>query len=186
MHTLNPEHAIVDKRGVTKHKKDDFPYTVYLCAGSQSHKKNENKIYVMKWSDMHKTIKDDEAELEEDEENETHADPVMKYEIIPHKGCVNRIRSMYGTNIVATWNDDAEVGIYDVTQAVEALDTQMDSKQKKHFGGSKLASFKHKDEGYALDWSPFTYGRLAAGCCNAQIHLYQPADENCSTFIKET
>jgi len=29
---------------------------------------------------------------------------------------------MYGTGIVATWNEDGEVGIYDVTQAVDALD----------------------------------------------------------------
>jgi hypothetical protein len=34
LHSLNPENTVVDKRGVTKHKKDDFPYTVYLCAGS--------------------------------------------------------------------------------------------------------------------------------------------------------
>jgi ribosome assembly protein RRB1 len=123
----------------------------------------------MKWSDMHKTVKDDEDILEDHDSDEeaTKNDPNMRYEVIPHKGCVNRIRSMYGTNVVATWNDEGEVGIYDVRQALEALETPEDSKQKKNFGGSKLAAFKHKDEGYALDWSPFTYGRLAAGCCNA-------------------
>lgn len=41
---------VKDKRGFIKHKNDKFPYTVYLCAGSQALKKNENKIYVMKWS----------------------------------------------------------------------------------------------------------------------------------------
>lgn len=169
MHALNPEETKIDRHGIAKHKKDDFPYTTYLCAGSQSSKKNENKIYVMKWSDMRSTLRDDEEDSESDEESEQRRrDPDMKYEVIPHKGCVNRIRSMYGTNIVATWNDDAEVGIYDLRSAVEALDTNIvDSKQKKNFGGSKLAAFKNKDEGYALDWSPFIYGRLAAGCCNS-------------------
>jgi hypothetical protein len=31
---------------------------------------------------------------------------------------------MYGSPIVATWNEDAEVGIYDVTPALEELDTE--------------------------------------------------------------
>ena len=70
---------------------------------------------------------------------------------------------------------------------MEALDQMADSKSaKKTFGGTKIASFKHKDEGFALDWSPFTYGRLAAGTCDAQIWLYQAADESCSSFVKET
>jgi hypothetical protein len=47
----------------------------------------------------------------------------MRYEVVPHKGSVNRIRSLHGTGIVATWNDDAEIGIYDVSKAVEALDS---------------------------------------------------------------
>lgn len=140
---------------------------------------------------MHKTLKDDDVPSdEEDGENEPPEakDPVMRFEAVPHKGCVNRIRSMYGTGIVATWNDENEVGIYDVSAAVDALDTPIIGKQKKQlsFGGSKLASFKYTDEGYALDWSPLTYGRLAAGSCNSQIYLYQPADENCSAFVKET
>ena len=33
--------------------------SVYFCAGSQSMNKNENKIYVMKWSDMVMTVNDD-------------------------------------------------------------------------------------------------------------------------------
>jgi hypothetical protein len=36
--------------GVPIHNDDKFPMTVYFCGGSQSEKKAENKIYVMKWS----------------------------------------------------------------------------------------------------------------------------------------
>jgi ribosome assembly protein RRB1 len=74
---------------------------------------------------------------------------------------------MHGTGIVATWNDQSEVAIYNISEAVEELDSNIKSKQKKAYGGTKLASFKHSDEGYALDWSPFTWGRLASGGCNA-------------------
>jgi ribosome assembly protein RRB1 len=129
-------------------------------------KKSENKIYVLKWNEMHKTLKDDDVSSDEDED-ETGKDPVMRFETVPHRGCVNRIRSMHGTGIVATWSDENEVGIYDVTSAYEALEQPVNTKQKKPIGGNKLASFKHPDEGYALDWSPLTLGRLAAGGCNS-------------------
>ena len=138
---------------------------------------------------MQKTLKDDEVEEsdEEEENNNEGKDPVMRYETIPHRGCVNRIRSLHGSGVVATWNDENEVGIYNVSQAFEALEQPITGKKKQQqtFGGTKIASFKHSDEGYALDWSPLTLGRLAAGCCNSQIWLYQPADENCSSFVKE-
>lgn len=139
---------------------------------------------------MQRTLKDDE-ELESGEEDDEQEakDPIMRFEAVPHRGCVNRIRSMYGTGIVATWNDENEVGIYNISSAIDALDepaVQGKKKAQQSFGGSKVASFKHSDEGYALDWSPNTFGRLAAGSCNSQIWLYLPADENCSSFVKET
>jgi hypothetical protein len=33
--------------------------TAYMVAGSQSDKKSENKLYVMKWSEMVKTVHED-------------------------------------------------------------------------------------------------------------------------------
>lgn len=157
-----------------KHKQDRFPYTVYFCAGSQALKKADNKIYTMKWSDMCKTLKDDDVEGQnsDSDADDNDKDPQMRFECVPHKGCVNRIRSMHGTGIVATWNDENEVGIYNISAAIEALDiapeqVKKKKKEKVSFGGSKVAAFKHSDEGYALDWSPLTYGRLASGSCNS-------------------
>jgi hypothetical protein len=88
--------------------------------------KKDNKIYAMKWSEMCKTLKDDD-DVDEDngddsEEGDNDKDPVMKFECVPHKGCVNRIRSMHGTGIVATWNDENEVAVYNISAAIEALD----------------------------------------------------------------
>jgi ribosome assembly protein RRB1 len=113
VHNIDPKFSTKDKYGQTIHKHDKFPYTVYFCGGSQALKKNENKIYVMKWSEMHSTLKDDEVD-EDESDNENEKMPEMKFETVPHKGCVNRIRSMHGSNIVATWNDDNEVGIYNI------------------------------------------------------------------------
>jgi hypothetical protein len=69
----------------------------------------------MKWSEMWKTLRDDDEVNEDDDSDENDKEPEMRFECIPHKGCVNRIRSMYGTGIVATWNDENEVGIYNIS-----------------------------------------------------------------------
>jgi len=164
--------------------------TTYMVAGSQAEKKSDNKIYVMKWSEMYKTVNEDvENSDESDDGNDRYREPVIRFEAIPHKGGVNRIRSMHGSPIVATWNEDGELGFYNVSQAMEELDKPAEQKgqqSKKNYGGSKICGFKHRTEGYALDWSPLTYGRLAAGTCDAALWLYQSADETCSSFVKES
>jgi ribosome assembly protein RRB1 len=106
-----------------KHKEDKFPMTVYYVAGSQAATKSENKIYCLKWSDMHKTLDEDESCSDEEDENEKQMrEPTIRFEGVPHKGAVNRIRSLHGSGIVATWNDEAEVAIYNVSQAIDCLD----------------------------------------------------------------
>jgi len=57
---------------------------------------------------------------------------------------------------------------------------------KKTYGGTKIAMFKHKVEGYALEWSPHSMGRLASGSCDAHLWIYNSADANCSSFVKES
>lgn len=140
----------------------------------------------MKWSEMYKTVNEDDLDSEEDDSDE-HREPIIRFESVPHRGAINRVRAMHGSSIVATWNEDAEVGIYNVAPALEELDQPVvPGKKQKTFGNTKVAQFKHRTEGFALEWSPHTYGRLASGTCDAQLWLYQPADEGCSQFVKET
>ena len=92
---------------------------------------------------------------------------------------------------MATWSEEAEVGIYNVAQALEELDKPVNSgklpnTQKRNYGGCKVAGFKQRSEGYALDWSPNTFGRLASGANDSSLWLYTSADETCSAFVKET
>ena len=106
------------------HNEDKFPMSVYFAAGSQnSLAKADNKIYVMKWSEMERTVRDDEqiAENSDDDEqdlidkmNAKCKEPVIRYECVPHRGVINRLRALHGSSIVATWSEDGEVGIYDV------------------------------------------------------------------------
>jgi hypothetical protein len=52
--------------------------------------------------------------MKEEIEEET----MLFYEGVPHKGVVNRLRSMHGSSIVATWSDDGEVSIFDLKEAI--------------------------------------------------------------------
>jgi len=70
----------------------------------------------MKWGEMHKTVNEDDDNSSDDSDNETQRkEPVIRFESVPHRGAINRIKSMYGSPIVATWNEDAEVGIYNIS-----------------------------------------------------------------------
>ena len=76
----------------------------------------------MKWGEMQKTTHEDEELSDSDEEEERNKEPVIRFEAVPHRGGINRIRAMHGTPIVATWTEEAEVSIYNISQAIEELD----------------------------------------------------------------
>jgi hypothetical protein len=72
---------------------------------------------------VHDDIDADDSENENVEaEDSKFQEPDLRFESIPHRGSINRIRSMFGSPIVATWNEDGEVGIYNVSSAVDELD----------------------------------------------------------------
>ena len=104
---------------------------VYLVAGSQAEKKSDNKIYVMKWGEMHRTTQEDEELSDSEEEEERNKEPIIRFEAVPHRGAINRIRAMHGTPIVATWTEEAEVAIYNVSQAIEELDRPVPTSKKQ-------------------------------------------------------
>ena len=79
----------------------------------------------MKWSEMHKTLHEDEDFSDSEEEEANRKEPIIRFEAVQHRGSINRIRSMHGSPIVATWNEDAEVGIYNIAPAIEELDKPM-------------------------------------------------------------
>jgi ribosome assembly protein RRB1 len=115
------------RNNTLRHKNDKFPMDIYMVAGSQAEKRNDNRIYVMKWGDMHRTTHEDEECSDSDEEEARDKEPVIRFEAIPHRGGINRIRSMHGTPIVATWTEDAEVSIYNVASALEELEKPVPS-----------------------------------------------------------
>lgn len=78
-----------------------FPMEMLVVAGTQADRPQNNKLYLMKWSDLHKTKHDREDESDEDEddgsdseesEDETDDDPVVEEKSVKHFGGVNRVR----------------------------------------------------------------------------------------------
>lgn len=73
--------------------KPSYPLSCYLAAGSQADVNQQNQIYVMKTSNLHKTrTADSDDEDQDDSDDEIDEDPIVEYKCIPHQGGVNRLR----------------------------------------------------------------------------------------------
>ncbi|KAJ6996542.1 hypothetical protein NC653_013214 [Populus alba x Populus x berolinensis] len=175
----------------------DFPHTVYFFAGTQAEKPDWNSIGIFKVSNVSgkkrelvpskttagdsdmDTDNNDSDEDSEDEEEGGSATPVLQLRKVAHRGCINRIRAMtQNPHICASWSDAGYVQIWDFSTHLNALaesETEVPRGASSVFNQAPLFNFKgHKDEGYAIDWSPRVAGRLVTGDCKNCIHLWEP------------
>ncbi|KAK6118234.1 hypothetical protein DH2020_048020 [Rehmannia glutinosa] len=177
----------------------EFPHTVYCVAGTQAEKSSWNSIGIFKLSNISgkrrelvpKINKDgsdmDSESSDSDEDNEEEGgrsgSPVLQLRKVSHEGGVNRIRAMrQNPHICASWADTGHVQVWDFSSHLKAL---VESEAEAVHGGSTvfnqapLVKFTgHKDEGYAIDWSPLVAGRLVSGDCKNCIHLWEPASDS--------
>ncbi|KAJ3093614.1 ribosome biosynthesis protein rrb1, partial [Physocladia obscura] len=106
-----------------------FPMAAYIVAGSQAEKQKDNKLYVMKMSDLHRTKHDDDDGMNDDSDSDDDdnldEDPILEFKTVPHHGGVNRVRAMQHpeSHIVASWSEYGKVHIWDLTTVVASLDT---------------------------------------------------------------
>lgn len=132
-HSLRPEwpclsfDIIRDSLGTNRSR---FPHTVFAVAGTQADRADSNRLQVMKLSDLHRTGKgpaadadrSDGEDSEEEGPDETDDDPVLDHINIPHRGGVNRVRSMpQQPHVVATWSESSDVHVWDLESQVSAL-----------------------------------------------------------------
>jgi len=140
-------------------KRSKFPHTVYFVAGTQAGVRSQNKIFVFKASDLHKTRHDDNSDDDDDDDEDFDDDPILESRFIKHDGCVNRIRAMpQQSNIIATMADTGAVHIWDIAAHLKSLDQPgriANIKPVKTFSG-------HASEGYAVNWSTVSPGRLVS------------------------
>eukprot|EP00640_Fibrocapsa_japonica_P002429 CAMPEP_0113939616 /NCGR_PEP_ID=MMETSP1339-20121228/5908_1 /TAXON_ID=94617 /ORGANISM="Fibrocapsa japonica" /LENGTH=282 /DNA_ID=CAMNT_0000943185 /DNA_START=1 /DNA_END=845 /DNA_ORIENTATION=- /assembly_acc=CAM_ASM_000762 len=103
-----------------------FPHTIFAVTGSQAESANQNKITLLKMSNLIKTQKSaddsDSDDDDDDDEDGTDDDPVLDSVGISHRGGINRIRVMpQKPSIVATWADTGRVHLWDLKGPLDTL-----------------------------------------------------------------
>jgi len=172
LHPLNVEwpclsfDILLDKEGYERTK---FPHSMLLVAGTQADHSANNKILVMKCSQLHRTTHDDDEDAEE-EDDDLDDDPIIEFKTIKHTGSVNRIRSLRSKpEIVATWADTGVVYIWNLRTLIRSLEAP----STQRLVVNPEFTFKgHKTEGFAMDWSGVKEGRFLSGDCQKLIYLY--------------
>ncbi|KAL0484816.1 ribosome assembly protein rrb1 [Acrasis kona] len=149
-----------------------FPHTVYAAFGTQAAKDGQNKLQLLKMSDMYKTQYDsDESDVEDDENDEAlDDDPVLEsnHQNLPSE--VNRMRIMPQSKIAALWMEDGKVLLYDLAPQYRTLNIGLEQNTNK---GVIHQISSHKAEGFAMAWSNVKQGRLATGDCSGKIYLHE-------------
>jgi ribosome assembly protein RRB1 len=165
-----------------------FPMSMYLVAGTQAPATHaaENKLTVMKLSELNRTEHDEDSENED--WDDVDDDPLLASQSVAHPGAVNRVRSMpQAPHVVATWAaEPAAVHLWDASELIERVDGgAMGGPQTRTLPGAAadatasrpVFSFtEHADEGYAMDWSPVAAGRFATGDCAGQLRVWNMRD----------
>lgn len=178
----------------------EFPHTIYVVAGTQAATPITNSIDLFKLSnisgkrrdlvpkkaadgsDMDNDSDSDSDDEDSDEDELGTKQPVLQMRKVAHQGSVNRIRSMpQSPNICATWGDSGYVQVWDFRLHFNTLaESEADSIKGEAalFNQAPLCMFQHKDEGFAIDWSPLVPGRLVSGDCKNSIYLWEPTPES--------
>lgn len=115
---------------------------------------------------------DSEDEEDDDDEN-LDEDPTIEHLNVDHYGGVNRIRAMpQKPGLVASMAETSHVHIYDLSASLQSMTTKGPRSSAPR--GPMFTFSGHKEEGFAIDWSPTVAGRLATGDCSGKIHVLNP------------
>ncbi|PFH34164.1 WD domain, G-beta repeat-containing protein [Besnoitia besnoiti] len=159
------------------------PYTAYVVGGTQAETASGNRLFIMKWSDLHKTNKDakdsdnDDSDDESDDEG-SDEDPKLDFRIIAHRGTVNRVRCCPQMNrLVATWSDLGEVNVWDIDKQIKRLDDPGAAGPPPTPHQPPKFTYKGSGvEGYAVDWNPVHTGKLLTGDVEGSVCLWEPQE----------
>lgn len=166
---------------------DNFPLTAYVVAGTQAQRLHINNVIVMKMTNLNKVKLKKDSKEDSDTESESESDedyddrPELECAMIPHQGCVNRIRvtSINGVSVAASWSETGKVFLWNLSHPIAAVNSHvtMTSYVRNKEAPKPMFTFSgHQSEGYAMDWSPLKTGVLATGDCNKNIHLWKPVE----------
>lgn len=167
-------------------RREQFPLSMVLCAGTQADTAFSNRLIVMRMYNLQGTEKkkdEDESTDEESDEDEEDEDkkPQLELAMMPHYGGINRVRvTQRGEQtLAAVWSEKGQVEIFDLRLQLEAVHSSsaMSDFIKQEKEATPLFSFAgHMSEGFAIDWSPKVPGRIVSGDCKKNIHVWEPQE----------
>lgn len=164
-------------------ERKDFPHEMMLVTGTQAADARQNVLSVMRVSKIKKTRRDaeedEDMEASDSDEDEVSNAPTLHVASVIHHGCVNRVRAMpQKSHMMATWSDSGHVMVWDLRAQVVKLMSATNDVKGQIEPPARVTPTQvftgHKEEGYALDWSPVAEGRLASGDCAGAIHVWEP------------
>lgn len=162
-----------------------YPQEMYAATGTQA-AGDANEVLVMRWGNLWKTQQNDDSEEEDDDAaDET---PTIEYKSLAHRGGINRFRLEKAPSgfiptdpasmpnrpyLAATWADTGKVHIFNLRPHQLALANPGYMVDKARDNKPVYTINSHKEEGFALDWSPGGDGdvKLLTGDCAGSIHL---------------
>ncbi|OZJ04836.1 hypothetical protein BZG36_02327 [Bifiguratus adelaidae] len=151
----------------------NFPQTAYVVTGTQAEKAKDNEVIVMKMSQLHKTQHDDDEDEDDDDEG-LDEDPLLEHRSVKHFGGINRVRVMpqqsASQQVAATWADTGKVHIWDLSHMTASLNQPGYGSRTKHALLYTIDSHG-ANEGFAMDWSTTTAGRILTGDVANKIYL---------------
>ncbi|OAY64946.1 Glutamate-rich WD repeat-containing protein 1 [Ananas comosus] len=147
----------------------EFPHTVYGVAGTQAEQSSWNYIGIFKLSnikgkkrdlvpaasaDNDADMEDSDSSSDEDDDEDESNDAYTRW----------LIKDVWDFSSYLNALAESETAV-----------SRGDNSIHRH---SPIIKFTgHKDEGYAIDWSPVVTGRLVSGDCNKCIHLWEPTSD---------
>lgn len=130
-----------------------------------------NDFYVLCVKQRSTCADSDDSDDEDDDGDDD--DPILEHIDVSHPGGVNRLRCMpQNSGIVATMSATGGAHVFNLT---EQLASMMRHGPRAPPPTRPTFTFTgHRDEGYALDWSPVVAGQLLTGDCAGDIFSWNP------------
>eukprot|EP01012_Entosiphon_sulcatum_P006865 TRINITY_DN13343_c1_g1_i1.p1 TRINITY_DN13343_c1_g1~~TRINITY_DN13343_c1_g1_i1.p1 ORF type:complete len:507 (+),score=90.52 TRINITY_DN13343_c1_g1_i1:36-1556(+) len=188
--------CLMDNQGFNRAK---YPLFCHLVGGTQAEKETDCAATLLRVFNLCKTKNDAESDSEDDEEDEESddgeddgGDPGMYHYNIPHRGTINRIRSMrQHPHIVAVWGEDRHVSLYNARDYyLQLTDPASYAKERMKAGGAsqsqavkpfwRTGASDHSVEGFGLAWNALQEGCFASADQKGRINVWVKDDQGTS------
>eukprot|EP00924_Labyrinthula_sp_SR-Ha-C_P003365 maker-scaffold_15-snap-gene-7.39-mRNA-1 protein AED:0.24 eAED:0.24 QI:97/1/1/1/1/1/2/131/463 len=189
LHNLTPPESclsfsfIPDGLGAVRTK---FPHSVSLCCGSQNSSVQDNKVFLLQGTKLHKTkydkeFSDTESEMSmSDIEDE---DAVVNLEPMKHTGSINRLKNFTqnSSSFITTFSETSNLYLFEVTNKLNELDAESfpvkNKLKRSNTYSTPVSCYKAQAEGWGFDVSTIE-SNIGLGTSTGDIRVLKVADDS--------